>query len=53
MSSNEKRAVVQHPDSDRVAEYVAELVAQAPPISSDARARLAALLGGIAGRRAA
>lgn len=30
---------------DDIAEYVAKLVAAAPPISEDARAKLAALLG--------
>lgn len=40
-------------DAERVAEYVAEIVAKAPAISPDARARLAAVLGCAADRRAA
>lgn len=32
-------------ESDRIAQYVAKLVAQAPPISAVTRAKLAALLG--------
>lgn len=34
-----------NPDRVDIAEYVAKLVAAAPPISEDARAKLAALLG--------
>lgn len=33
-----------NPARDDIAEYVAKLVAAAPPISEDARAKLAALL---------
>ncbi|WP_169811483.1 hypothetical protein [Nocardia harenae] len=55
MSARKEPVAGQLNDADRVAEYVAELVAQAPPISGDARDRLAALLGavGTADRRAA
>jgi hypothetical protein len=48
MSAPKEPVAGQLNDTDRVAEYVAELVAQAPPISSDARDRLAALLGAVA-----
>ena len=53
MSSENNVPTRQVGDIERVAEYVAEIVAQAPPISSEARARLAAVLGSAADRRAA
>ncbi|BDT95940.1 hypothetical protein IFM12275_59160 [Nocardia sputorum] len=53
MSAAKKAADQQPNEAERLAEYVAEIVASAPPISSDARARLAAVLGGSADRRVA
>ncbi|WP_157119828.1 hypothetical protein [Nocardia xishanensis] len=40
-------------ESDRLAEYIEEIIAQAPPMSDDARAKLSALLGNPQRRRAA
>lgn len=39
-----QRSGADYDKSDRVSEYVAELVAAAPPISADVRAKLADLL---------
>lgn len=45
MNANAERPVDTSGDSDRIAHYVAKLVAQAPPLSAVTRAKLAAVLG--------
>jgi hypothetical protein len=52
MTRQKKLTELRRIDADRLAEYVAKVVAQAPPISAVARARLSAVLGS-ADRRAA
>lgn len=45
MTSQKKAVSPSRIDTDRLAEYVAKVVEQAPPISAVARARLSAVLG--------
>jgi hypothetical protein len=52
MTNQKKAATPSRVDADRLAEYVAKVVEQAPPISAIARARLSVVLGS-ADRRAA
>ncbi|MGW1741334.1 hypothetical protein ACWCPQ_21315 [Nocardia sp. NPDC001965] len=52
MTSQKKSEAPSRVDAGRLAEYVAKVVEQAPPISAIARARLSAVLGS-ADRRAA
>lgn len=44
-STGDQQALNRNHGRDGIAEYVAKLVAAAPPISEDARTKLAALLG--------
>ncbi|MBH0777270.1 hypothetical protein [Nocardia bovistercoris] len=53
MSTAKKSPNSPQVNAERLAEYVAKVVAEAPPISSITRARLSAVLGSNADRRAA
>ncbi|WP_280431697.1 hypothetical protein [Nocardia brasiliensis] len=48
-----RKAVRQLRDSRELAEYIEEIVAQAPPLTAATRAKLSSLLGGGRSRRAA